>query len=185
MKYHDDADPGYAENGRDINHFRCELNAYKNLSAAGVCKRGFVPRFYGAIDRFDPAAFEPLLDHFTDDKFHPCAILLVYLPNAESLNCVNYEETLYPQAMEGLKEIHRAGFIHEDIYPKNLLLVRGETESKPHRLVWIDFDVSTTFTELEEKEKKYCEEEIELVREFGEALKEDQEEGLPPNTKFY
>ena len=64
----------------------------------------------------------------------PRAILLEYLPNAESLNCVNYSDTLYPQVIKGMQEIHQVGDYHQDIYPKNLLLVQGN----PDRLVWID-----------------------------------------------
>ncbi|KAJ5177864.1 uncharacterized protein N7500_000563, partial [Penicillium coprophilum] len=179
--FHDNGDPGYAENGRDLNRFRCESNAYEKLRASGVCTHGFIPEFHGYIDRIDPVAFSPTLQHFAHDKLKPKAIILEYLPNAESLNCVNYSDTLYPQAIEGMKEIHRAGVHHRDIYPKNLLLVRGT----PDRLVWIDFDVATTFTNLGPEELDLCEYEIALVKGFGEALRDDQAEGLPPNTKFY
>ncbi|KAJ5124085.1 serine/threonine protein kinase [Penicillium bovifimosum] len=164
--FHDNGDPGYAENGRDLNRFRCELNAYKKLVTAGVCTRGFVPKFYGYIDRMDPAAFHPALQSFAHDKLKPRAILLEYFPNAESLNCVNYSDALYPQAIEGMHEIHRAGVHHEDIYPKNLLLVH----ENPDRLVWIDFDVATTFTDLGPEQLARGDHEIALVKGFGEAL---------------
>lgn len=169
--YHDNGDPGYTEKGRDLNRFRCELNAYQNLMRSGVCERGFVPKFYGYIDRMDPADFYPAdfypaFRHFVQDRFKPKAILLEYLPNAEELNCVNYSENLYPQAVEGMEEIHKAGVRHRDIYPKNLLLVRGN----PERLVWIDFDVATTFTEFEPKQLAGCNHEIGLVKGLGECL---------------
>ncbi|KAL3478680.1 hypothetical protein BJX99DRAFT_224143 [Aspergillus californicus] len=131
----------------------------------------------------DPAAFQPALQQFAKDKLQPSAILLEYLPNAERLNCVKYSEALYPQAVEGMKEIHKAGVVHEDIYPKNLLLVRGDGESD--KLVWIDFDVATTFNGLDPKQLSRCTYEIKLVECFGGNLKRDQEEGLSPNTKFY
>lgn len=164
--FHDNGDPGYTENGRDLNRFRCELNAYKKLLASGACARGFVPKFYGYINRMDPAAFQPALQSFARDKLWPRAILLEYFPNAESLNCVNYSDALYPQAIEGMHEIHRAGVHHRDIYPKNLLLVRGN----PDRLVWIDFDVATTFTDFEPEQLARCDHEIALVKGFAEAL---------------
>ncbi|OQD72918.1 hypothetical protein PENDEC_c018G03957 [Penicillium decumbens] len=165
--FRDNGDPGYAENGRDLNRYRCESNAYEKLLASGVCESGSVPKFYGCIDRVDPAAFRRALRHYSRDKFHPRAILLEYLPNAESLNCVNYSDALYPQAIKGMKEIHRAGVLHEDIYPKNLLLVRGN----PDRLVWIDFDVATTFTDFGPEQPARCDHEIALVKGFGEALR--------------
>lgn len=164
--FHDNGDPGYTEKGRDLNRFRCELNAYKKLLTSGVCARGFVPKFYGYINRMDAAAFHPAFQHFAQDKLKPRAILLEYLPNAESLNCVNYSDTLYPQAIEGMKEIHRAGVHHQDIYPRNLLLARGN----PDRLVWIDFDVATTFTDFGREQLARCDYEIALVKGFGEAL---------------
>ncbi|KNG90132.1 hypothetical protein ANOM_002064 [Aspergillus nomiae NRRL 13137] len=177
--FHDNGDPGYSKRGRDLNRFRCELNAYCNLHKFGVCERGFVPFFYGYIDRVDPSAFAPPLTHFIHDQFQPRAILLEYLPNAERLNCVNYSEALFQYAVDGIKEIHSALVHHHDIYPKNMLVVSGS------RIVWIDFDVAMTFDDMGSREKEYCKYEADLVENFGEVLRNDQREGLPPNTKFY
>ncbi|QKX56839.1 uncharacterized protein TRUGW13939_03946 [Talaromyces rugulosus] len=164
--FHDNGDPGFTENGRDLNRFRCEFNAYKKLLTSDVCARGYVPKFYGCINRMDPAAFHPALQHFAQDKLQPRAILLEYLENAKSLNCVNYADALYPQAIEGMKEIHIAGVHHRDIYPKNLLLIRGN----PDRLVWIDFDVATTFTDFGPEQLTRCDHEIALVKGFGGSI---------------
>lgn len=79
---------------------------------------------------------------------------------------MNYSDALYPQAIEGMKEIHRAGVHHRDVWPKNLLLVRGN----PHRLVWVDFDVATTFADFGTEQLARCDHEIALVRAIGEAL---------------
>lgn len=79
---------------------------------------------------------------------------------------MNYSDALYPQAIEVMQEIHRAGVHHRDIYPKNLLLVRGN----PDRLVWIDFDVATTFTDFGPQQLNYCDHEIALVKGLGEVL---------------
>ncbi|KAL4817228.1 hypothetical protein BDW67DRAFT_183898 [Aspergillus spinulosporus] len=164
--FHDNGDPGFAENGRDMNRFRCELKAYMNLREHGVCERGFVPYFYGHIDRINPTAFYPAFQHFAHDKYRPRAILLEYLPNAESLNCENYSETCYCQAIEGMKQIHAAHVHHRDIYPKNILVVPGDEK----RMVWVDFDVATTFTTAGPEEQRYNEYEDTLVAEFGEFL---------------
>lgn len=165
-QFHDNGDPGFAENGRDLNRFRCELNAYMNLREHGVCERGFVPYFYGHIDRIDPTAFYPAFQHFAHDKYHPKAILLEYLPNAESLNCENYSEACYRKAIEGMKQIHAAHVHHRDIYPKNILVVPGVQK----RMVWVDFDVATTFSIEGPDEQRLSEEEDTLVAEFGEFL---------------
>ena len=55
--FHDNGDPGYTKKSRDLNRLRAELNAYHNLRQFGVCDRGFVPAFYGHIDRVAPSAF--------------------------------------------------------------------------------------------------------------------------------
>ncbi|KAJ0423142.1 hypothetical protein BJY00DRAFT_299753 [Aspergillus carlsbadensis] len=147
--FHDNGDPGVAENGRDLNRFRCELNAYMKLQKHKVYEAGFVPYFYGHIDRVNPSLFQPELRDFTHDKFHPSAIVLEYFPNAEGLNCENYSDVSY------------------------------------QRLVWVDFDVATTISTLGPKEQRQSEYEDELVAGYGEALRDDQREGLPKNTKWY
>lgn len=137
-----------------------------NLWKHNVCEQGFVPCFYGHIDRIDPSAFQPALQHFTHDKFHPNAILLEYLPNAESLNCENYSDACYHQAIDGMKHIHNAHVHHRDIYPKNILIVPGAEE----RMVWVDFDVATTFLNVGPDEQRYSEYEEALAAGFGDAL---------------
>ncbi|KAH8430181.1 uncharacterized protein LDX57_007851 [Aspergillus melleus] len=177
--FHDNGDPGYSRRGRDLNRFRCELNAYRNLLEFGVCERGFVPFFYGYIDRLDPSPYHHQLNHFKKDKFLPRAIVLEYIPEVERLNCLNYSDDLFRYAVDGIREIHDAHVHHHDIYPKNMLVVSGT------RIVWIDFDVATTFQDMGTCEQKYCEYEVELVKSFGKLLKDDQLQGLPPNTKYY
>lgn len=77
---------------------------------------------------------------------------------------MNYSEDLFHYAVEGIKEIHDALVHHHDIYPNNMLVVSGK------RIVWIDFDVATTFSKMGPREKAYCEYETELVKSFGNLL---------------
>ncbi|KAJ6050549.1 uncharacterized protein N7446_010658 [Penicillium canescens] len=53
------------------------------------------------------------------------------------------------------------------------------------RIVWVDFDVATTFSSMGPCEKAYCDYETELVESFGKLLNDDKRQGLPPNTKYY
>lgn len=140
-----------------------------------MCKRGFVPAFYGYIDRIDPSVFHPPLERFLSDKFQPSAILLEYLADTERL-----------------REIHYALVHHHDMYPKNILVASGD------RIIWIDFDVATTVHSIGTRERTYCEYETEFVKSFGKLLvclpflprlssssksflqSEDQAQGLPP-----
>ncbi|KAJ5115672.1 hypothetical protein N7456_000020 [Penicillium angulare] len=174
--FHDNGDPGFTPRGRDMNRFRNEVNAYKSLHAFGVCDSGLVPKYYGSIDRLDPSCHEPWLNNFLNDKFHPSAILLEYLANPEPLNCVNFSRERHAKAMEALAQVHGALVVHNDIYPKNILIVPGS----PERVVSIDFDVAKTFPTKElldqdlgirgPKPMQSCEWEIALLEDFGNAL---------------
>lgn len=77
---------------------------------------------------------------------------------------MNFSDALFPKAIEDM--VHKAGVHHRDIHPKKILLVRGS----PYRVVWIDFDVATTFTDLEPEQLARSDHEIELVEGFGDAL---------------
>lgn len=127
-QYHNNGDPGFADNGRDLNRFRCEFNAYRNLSAFGVCEKGVVPRYYGHIDQLGPGQFRPHLDHFIHDLYHPKAMVFEYLPNTESINCVNYSKERSQKAIDGIQEIYKALVYHQDVYLKNIVLVLGYLE---------------------------------------------------------
>ncbi|PIG83217.1 hypothetical protein AARAC_010773 [Aspergillus arachidicola] len=154
------------------------------LHSFGVCEQGHVPYYHGYIDRLDPARFQPHLNHFMNDSHAPNAILLEYLEDTEELNCVNYSDDRLQAAIVGLRGIHSALIHHRDVYPKNILIVRGP----PERVVWIDFDVAVTFDSTKPmgcQADEYCNFKIELVKSFERLLKEDQRQGLPPNTKYY
>ncbi|KAJ5918473.1 hypothetical protein N7466_010465 [Penicillium verhagenii] len=165
--FHDHGEAGSQQRGHDSHRFDRERDAYEKLHASGVCARHYVPKYYGYIDRLDPQAFHPAFDHFAEDMFKPRGIVIEYLPNAETLNCVNYSDALYSQATEGMKDIHRAGVQHNDISPRNVLVVPGDPDKL---VVWIDFDLATTFTNLGPEEQFSCNSAMELVKLFGAAL---------------
>ncbi|BAE55628.1 unnamed protein product [Aspergillus oryzae RIB40] len=104
-----------------------------------------------------------------NDIHAPNAILLEYLEDTEELNCVNYSGDRLQAAIVGLREIHSALIHHRDVYPKNILIVRGP----PERVVWIDFDVAMTFDSTKPmgyQADEHCDFEIELVKSFGRLL---------------
>ncbi|KAJ5728600.1 kinase-like domain-containing protein [Penicillium malachiteum] len=171
---HNDGDPGYTEKGRDLKPISLRIERIREALClwrlrAGHCSK--ILRLHqrsgsGCFSFCFHLAFHHVVQHFARDKLKPSAILLEYLPNAECLNCVNYSDALYAHAPEGLKEIHSAGVHHRDIYPRNMLLVHGNTD----RLVWIDFDVATTFTDPGTEQKARSDYEIALVKGLGDAL---------------
>lgn len=84
---------------------------------------------------------------------------------------MNYSDDHLRAAVHELSEIHRALVHHHDIYPKNILIVRGGgNHDGPERVVWIDFDVAMTFSSASPTAEEYCKYEIELVESFGELL---------------
>ncbi|KAL4958155.1 hypothetical protein BDW69DRAFT_191126 [Aspergillus filifer] len=151
-------------------HITRELHrTSRKLSAAGVDKGGFVPRYYGFGERVDPSLpqFQPFLAQFERDEFHRRGIVLEYLEGAENLNCVNYTETL-------------------NILLEYLACPGGPGRGTGDRLTWVYFDVATMFDgeNPRPEQRAYSEYEIPLLGGLGELLKEYQAEGLPPNTKF-
>ncbi|PGG99091.1 hypothetical protein GX51_06431 [Blastomyces parvus] len=192
--FHVNKDPGFTSKGRDLCRYRCEIEAYKLLSAAGICEQGFVPKIYALFDNINPLTptLTPHLDAFLTDLHHPCAILLVYLPNTESLNCENYTKDRIQKAILGIQAVHRARVVHNDLYPKNVKIVPGVTKSRSdERVLWIDFDIALNFGSAKVGARLQYDESTEiafeetLVESYGRALEEDQRQGLPKNTKYY
>ncbi|PGH07899.1 hypothetical protein AJ80_07939 [Polytolypa hystricis UAMH7299] len=192
--FHVNKDPGFTPKGRDLCRYRCEFEAYKLLSAAGICEQGFVPQLYAIFEDIDPLmpTLIPHLDTFHDDLHRPCAILLEYLPHAEPLNCENYTRHRIQKAILGIQAVHRARVVHNDPYPKNVLIIPGMASNGiDDRVVWVDFDIALNFGstkvggKLQYDEIKEAEFEKGLVESYGRMLEEDQQQGLLKNTKFY
>lgn len=129
MQFHDNGDHGFTKQGRSLNCFPNEANAYNNLHSFGVCDSGLVPKYYDSVDRLDPSCHQPWLNNFVNDKFHPSAILLEYLAGYEPLNCVNYSKECLSKAMAAFVQVHSALIVHNDFSPKNILIVPGNPES--------------------------------------------------------
>lgn len=139
-----DGEMGFAEDGRDLCRYRCEAQAYQALHAHRVCREQTVPYLHGLFENFDPTLLGDHLKSFQGDKTPPNAILLEYRPNAKSFESA--ASTISPEpetiAIEGLQKKHDARVIHNDNYPKNVLVV---PQDKSQRAVWVDFDVAIVF----------------------------------------
>ncbi|PWY96197.1 hypothetical protein BO94DRAFT_2299 [Aspergillus sclerotioniger CBS 115572] len=163
LKFHKDDDPGLAPDGRDLCRYRCESQAYRALQAHGVCGKG-VPQFYETLENLDPSAFELNLQDFTEDKNLPCAILLEWLPDARPLRDLKWSPQRVEPLLAALDQIHQAGVIHNDAYPKNILILQRQ---EGERIVWIGFDVSIVFVEGRRDKLNYDDEvdlENQLIR---------------------
>lgn len=164
MQYHNNGDPGLTKEGRSLSRFRNEANAYESLDTFGICDTGHVPKYHGSIEQLDPLCHQPWLNSFLEDKFHPTAILLEYLGDSEPLNCVNYSKERHGKAMEALALVHTALVVHNDVYPRNILIVSLE------RVVLIDFDIAKTFPNDCHELVQACEWELRQLEDFGKAL---------------
>ncbi|KMU75187.1 hypothetical protein CISG_04135 [Coccidioides immitis RMSCC 3703] len=148
FQFHVNNVPGFTSTGRDLCRYRCEIEAYKLLSAAEICEQGFVPKFHALFEDIDPLTptLTSHLNAFLGDLHHPCAILLEYLPHAEPLNCENYARDRIQKAIQGITAVHHARVVHNDPYPNNVLIVPGAaTNGSDDRVVWIDFDIALNF----------------------------------------
>jgi hypothetical protein len=109
----------------------------------------------------DPNLLQPHLDMLLEDEYPPKAILLEYIPDMEQLHWKNYTDAKRDNFIKGLAEIHAAGVIHDDIHPRNMIVVKGD----PERAIWIDFDRAQTWDNdnLTGKEKEWLQFESELA----------------------
>ncbi|KAJ6189103.1 hypothetical protein N7519_004011 [Penicillium mononematosum] len=120
----DEIDPRF----RSIDLLKNESRAYSGLKARGFCERGSVPDLYGVVVDIYPEAegWQPELKKFYDRTF-PQGLDPKARPNAHKLQ-------------ELLTEIHEAGTVHLDPYPRNML-IQGDSD----QVLWIDFELAQIF----------------------------------------
>ena len=123
--------------------FESERLAYRTLKRKGLCQRGIVPDFYGTMEPIDPAQFRPHLDIFLQHEEPPNAVILRYIPNMKTLAFSTYTKAGAAQLRHALTEIHKAGVTHDDIHPRNMIML----SKGPVPAMWIDFDSSETYSE--------------------------------------
>ncbi|KAL3451373.1 hypothetical protein BJX65DRAFT_293393 [Aspergillus insuetus] len=174
----------YEYNDRETNIHTCEVTAYKRLQEHGPCDRAMSPKFYGSIEDLDPNLHQPHLDMFLEDEYPPKAILLEYIPDMEAMHWTNYTDAKRDNFIRGLEEIHAAGVIHDDLYPRNMMVINGDSA----KAIWIDFDRAQTWDQdnLTDKQKGWLQFESELAADQLGMMKADSEEGQMNKTaRFY
>ncbi|EDN05191.1 hypothetical protein I7I51_05790 [Histoplasma capsulatum] len=163
----------YERTDREQDIHVLESTAYRRLKAWGLCDKRIIPRFLGTIDKFDPRACQPHLNMFLEDEYPPSALFLEYISNLEMLHLHNYTEARMDNFIEGLREIHKAGVLHHDVKPRNMLIVKDDPN--PDRVVWIDFDRAQTYDIhlMTERQKTFIAEEQEIVESYKVLMEED------------
>ncbi|CAI7660176.1 unnamed protein product [Penicillium crustosum] len=136
---------------RSIDLFKNESGAYSRLKARGFCERGSVPGFYGVVENIDPEAkgWQPHLKKFYDATFPRSldpqsrpngGVLMEYIPDVNMFDIYNYTEERARKLHQLLIEIHEAGIVHLDHYPRNML-IQGDSD----RGLWIDYELARIF----------------------------------------
>ncbi|ODH45572.1 hypothetical protein GX48_08351 [Paracoccidioides brasiliensis] len=152
---------------RELDIHVLESAAYRRLRDRGLCERGVIPRFLGTMEKFDPKPCQPYLKMFLDDKYLPSAIFLEYIPNLEMIHLHNYTQRRKDNFLKGIQEIHGAGVRHRDPKPRNMMIVKDDSE----RVVWIDFDRAETYNlPVTDEQKRLLDEEEEIVLGFWDCL---------------
>lgn len=82
---------------------------------------------------------------FREDKLPPNAVLIEYIPDMESIDLSDSSKDYLVKLRQILDDIHRAGILHGDAKPRNMMISR--TQGKHDRALWIDFDCAQTFPE--------------------------------------
>jgi len=138
--------PGESEHRKFMRSFerdwyRCERNAYLRLQARGLCDKGAVPRFRGFIDVLDVQEWHPHLRGFRHNEIAPSAIFLEYVPDIQPISLELCTPRRLQQLVKAIDALHKAGILHDDIAPRNMMVTPGNEE----RVMWIDFDRAQTW----------------------------------------
>lgn len=167
----------YASRFSEWDLFVRESTAYRRLKEKGLCDRGVVPDFYGTITNIQSAHW-PSLHYFHEDKLPANAILIEYIPNMHQIDLSNFSDKYLLKFRDILSEINRVGILHDDTYPRNMMISSGE-QAENDRVLWIDFDSAQTLPldSLSQRHKEWFQSEARMMQEFVDALTKDHEEG--------
>lgn len=169
-QYHGRANlPGLKNSDREYDLFTREVTTYRLLKEKGLCARGVVPDFYGAITQIQPADWPNALHHFCNDKEPANAIFIEYIPNMQPISLTNFSEAHLSKVSNILKEIHDLRILHSDIYPRNMMVAKGE-QGQEDRVLWIDFDAAWTNPPDDDWSRELFEEERLIMQYFAKVL---------------
>ncbi|KAJ5783533.1 uncharacterized protein N7518_009210 [Penicillium psychrosexuale] len=89
---------------------------------------------------YDETFPEGLDSEGLDRKARPNGVLIEYIPDLNMIDISNYTEQRAQKLKQLLAEIHKAGIVHLDPYPRNML-IQGDSD----RVLWIDFELSQIY----------------------------------------
>ncbi|RAL01334.1 uncharacterized protein BO80DRAFT_493445 [Aspergillus ibericus CBS 121593] len=170
---------------RETNPFICETSAYERLQHRGHCKAGNILSFYGTITNIQPDLWPQLATLF-DDGRPMSAVLLEYIDDMHQLDLSTFSQSRLDELERILQDIHKAGVLHGDPDPRNMMICPGQN-GKQDRVLWIDFDSAQLLPEgeLSPRQQMWLQEENDLMDYFVKALPEDYREGRLCRTWDY
>ncbi|KAK2733772.1 hypothetical protein FQN55_003143 [Onygenales sp. PD_40] len=122
-----------------ISCFQREKAAYERLKAHGVCEKGYVADYYGAIENADFSD----VDVWVDDSEDVCAIFLEYIPNLQRLDKDLYTNDRWERAEKGIKAIHKAYILHDYEQLNHDAFI--STDEARERVLWLNFSNSSVY----------------------------------------
>ncbi|KAJ5375179.1 hypothetical protein N7517_007185 [Penicillium concentricum] len=129
----------------------------------------------GVVENIDPEAegWQPQLKEFHDKTFPQCldpkarpnGVLMEYIPDLKMFDLSNYTEQRARSLHRLLNDIHDAGIVHLDIYPRNML-IQGDSD----RVLLIDYELAQIFDPEHSEHPRFFARERALMDGFVEAL---------------
>ncbi|EER36951.1 conserved hypothetical protein [Histoplasma capsulatum H143] len=143
-----------------------EATAYQRLQAHGVTAKGYVPRFYGSIEKLEPELWQPNLNMFINDTELPSAIFIEYIPDMRQLHLDTFSKDRMARFVQAIKAITAALVMHNDLKARNFMVTPGE------RVVLLDFDRAKTYDKntITAEQQEWLREDVQIVQDLGRLL---------------
>ncbi|TFK47196.1 hypothetical protein OE88DRAFT_1811373 [Heliocybe sulcata] len=158
--------------------FKREKRAYERLLHHGVCSQGFVPMCHGWFELVVPKT-PGWLRAFAFDENPPYGLLLEDISDGVPLDVSNISIPVAEQAMLAVENMHDAGVLHRDLYPRNTLVRPDNT------VVIIDFDWASTWPHKDVERLSLNEEKELCWNLYYTRLLSDKLLGLTPDQVGY
>ncbi|PGG95050.1 hypothetical protein AJ79_10299 [Helicocarpus griseus UAMH5409] len=158
-----------------------EVTAYRRLQAYGVTETGYVPRFYGSVEKLEPKLWRPHLDMFSNDINLPNAIFIEYIPKMRQLHLNTFTKKRMEKFVNAVEAITAVLVMHNDLKPRNFMIAPGE------RVLVLDFDRARTYDEgtITADQREWLCEDVQIVRDLARLLEQDVAEGRLNHSYIY
>ncbi|KAL2375724.1 hypothetical protein RJZ90_007918 [Blastomyces dermatitidis] len=143
-----------------------EATAYRRLQVHGVAEKGYVPQFYGSMEKLEPEFWQPNLNMFINDTELPSAIFIEYIPNMRQLHLDTFSKDCMAKFVQAIKAITAALVMHNDLKARNFMVTPGE------RVVLLDFNRARTYDNntITAEQQEWLREDVQIVQDLGRLL---------------